>query len=178
MKGAGALLVMASCLYYCGQICQGKRLRIRELRGLIECLEHMLGELELRGASTPELLGRMCELSEGETGVFFHRLKEAMSRLGEESFSLLWRETAAQALRFLHKLPVPDMVSPGELDEMIRAGAVLGRLDLEAQLRTLRFLRGVLQNAMEDERRSFPLRRKLLYGLCACGGLFLIVLIL
>ena len=169
MKGAGALLVMASCLYYCGQICQGKRLRIRELRGLIECLEHMLGELELRGASTPELLGRMCELSEGETGVFFHRLKEAMSRLGEESFSLLWRETAAQALRFL---------SPGELDEMIRAGAVLGRLDLEAQLRTLRFLRGVLQNAMEDERRSFPLRRKLLYGLCACGGLFLIVLIL
>ena len=169
MKGVGALLVMASCLYYCRQICQGKRLRIRELRGLIECLEHMLGELELRGASTPELLGRMCELSEGETGVFFHRLKEAMSRLGEESFSLLWRETAAQALRFL---------SPGELDEMIRAGAVLGRLDLEAQLRALRFLRGVLQNAMEDEQRSFPLRRKLLYGLCACGGLFLIVLIL
>lgn len=138
------------------------------LRDLLECLELLQGELELRAAPIPELLQALAEKSSGETACFLRRVCGSMERLGEERFSGIWSKEAEACL---------TSIGQEEKDELVRLGGVLGSLDLEAQLRALRFCSGFLREKLEEQIRAYPVRRRLTLGLSACAASLAIVLI-
>ena len=167
MKWLGTLLVLASALAFGNRFCAEKKRHMHLLRDLLESLELLQGELELRSAPIPELLHSLSEKASDDAGLFLGQVCEGFSRLGEDSFARIWSEAAASSLTLL---------LPGERDELVRLGAVLGSLDLEAQLRSLRFSSGFLRARLEEERKTYPVKRRLTLGLCASAAALTIIL--
>lgn len=169
MKWLGAFLVLAASWGIGNRLCAGKKRQALLLRDLLDCLERLRGELELRSAPLPELLQSIEEKSAGETARFLHRVRDSLERLGEEPFAKIWRQAAEDCLPSLAR---------EETEELVRLGAVLGSLDLEAQLRALRFCVGFLRGRLEEQLRAYPVRRRLTLGLCICAAALAIILAL
>lgn len=168
MKYLGALLILLSALAFGVRLCAEKRQHNRILRDLLECLELLQGELELSGAPIPELLQSLAEKVSGETGAFLCRLSIGMERLGEDSFSQIWSETAKSCF---------SLLCQEEKEELCRMGSILGRLDLDAQLRALRYCCCFLRGRLEEAVRAYPDKRRLTLSLCACAAVFTVILI-
>ncbi|MBR3473928.1 MAG: stage III sporulation protein AB [Oscillospiraceae bacterium] len=169
IKCLGAILILTSSLWLGKDVCAEKKRRAGLLRDLMECLDLLRGELELRAAPIPDLLLSLSEKNGGEIACFLRRVCSGMERIGEVSFSLIWRQAGESCLFYLQR---------EEKEEIFRLGSVLGSLDLDAQLRALRYCCGFLQARLEEERRAYPVRRRLTLGLCACGAVLAIVMIL
>lgn len=134
------------------------------LDGLCHAVTLLRAELMSRLAPTEELLRCAAANSEGETADFFAWVLRNMDKLGERSFSEIWRDGA---VRCLTSLPEEQR---GALD---RLGAALGRYELREQAAACdAFLRGA-RETLDARRSAFPQRRRLDLALGAAGGLLL-----
>ena len=169
VKPFGALLILVGAFSMGMTLCRERQSRLRTLRELLSVLEQLQGELELRSPPLPELFAQLALSAQGETSGFLRSMAEDLDQLGERSFFELWRQ---RVLCCLASLP------PTARDELIRLGMVLGRLDLEAELRGLSACRAVLGRELEQLRSQAPARRRLILGLSAAAGLVAVILMI
>lgn len=167
MKGLGALLVLLGAVLGGAGLCRERRKRQRLLRDLIQGLTLILGELQLHAAPLGEVLSA-AERAAGGAGTFFAAVRESMELLGEESFSDLWKREAEERLSAL---------PAAARDELVRLGAILGRVDLESETEGIAACRNTLTAQLETERAQTPGFQKLTLGLCACAGALLAIIL-
>ena len=168
MRTAAALLVLLGSLLGGAVWQRGQRRRIVCLSGLSRALSRLEAELTGKNASLPARAALLAG-EEGAAGAFFSALSEMIPELGERSFRQLWCEAMEGELCALN-------------DEEMRAvrelGAVLGRYPLDMQLASLSRCRKLLDDHLEQARRKLPDDARLVWGLSAACGLFLLIILL
>lgn len=167
MRVLGILLVILGAVLAGEALCRERKRRQRQLRDLIQGLNLMLGELQLHASPLDELLS-LAEGPAGEAGCFFAAVGDSMERLGEESFSEIWRRAAE------NRLPGLNAASR---DELARLGVILGRMDLEAETEAVAACRDALLSQLAAERAELPGFRRLSLGLSVCVGALLAILL-
>ncbi len=169
MRIAGfALLQLAALLFSLRHIGSKKR-GAACLASFCAMLEQLGGLLGREAAPMPELIGELIPRSDGAAEVFLRALAASMDRLGEYSFCALWKNAlgAAPALS--------DREAAQALEEL---GTVLGRYELETQLRAVESCRAVLCRRLDAQRQSLPQTKRLTLGLSlAAAALVGIILI-
>ena len=167
MKAAGFVMILTAALLFTLQRLEAERKKADTLRELSALLEQMEALLESEAPPMPELIGRLRLRARGGAEAFLSVLSLSLDRLGERSFSELWREA-------LSACPALPEQARWELE---RLGAVLGRCTLETQAEALKTARRSLRSLAEQTHRELPEKRRLLLGLALAAALLGIVLI-
>ena len=169
MKIAGAILLLCAFVFAGSCVVKEKRSRIRSLRDLCCALEIMEGELSLRDSALPELCSYLSVHAAGEAQRLFSTLLGMLPLLGEQSFSSLWDKASAGCSGALRER---------DRDSLHSLGAVLGRYDVEIQLRQLRTCKSIFQKSREEAEYNYPMERRLWLGLCSSAGALFAILLL
>lgn len=168
MRVPGAVLLILGAFLLGAGLCRERRRREDLLRELLQAFSLMEGDLRLCAAPTAELLDRPGQTG-GEAGAFFAAVRAALPQLGERSFAELWRRELRRCL------PELDGEDRKELEHL---GQVLGRTDLETETQALSACTQYLAQRLEDERGRAANDQRLSLGLCLCGGLMLVIVLL
>ena len=169
MRWIGAAAIMlASFGTGCISVLQMQK-RLHALRDMCYTLTFLSGELAAKQSPLPEVLESCCQYSRGEAFIFFRRIKESLSQLGEKSFFELWESTVAQ---------VTPHLSHAEKGELLSLGRQLGRTSLSDQLAALERSRNLLSTMLEREERLFQRERKIRLALPSAAGAMLLILLL
>lgn len=170
MRGAGAALIMLSCLAAALSLLRRERERVEALRALERSLGVLAHELTERQTGLPELFAALTESAESAvTRSFYAALCSRMDRLGEERFSALWKDCVNETLRPLGEDCVNALLAPGIL---------LGGCDLEEQRASLELSRERLRGQYAAARSAQGTRRKLTLGALLSAGAFVVILLM
>ena len=169
MRIAGfALLQLAALLFSLLHIGSKKR-GAACLASFCAMLEQLGGLLGRDAAPMPELIAALAPRAEGESAAFLRMLTASLDRLGEHRFCDLWKSALNDAGL------TADRETVRELEEL---GAVLGRYELETQLRAVEACRSALNGRLEALRQDLPQTKRLTLGLSlAAAALVGIILI-
>ena len=169
MKIAGFVLLQLAALLFTLRYIGTKKRETAFLSSFCAMLEQLGGLLGCEAAPIPELIGELIPRSDGAASVFLQALAVSMDRLGEYSFFALWKNALGSA----PALPEGEAVKT--LEEL---GTVLGRYELETQLRAVEGCRAVLCRRLDALRQSLPQTKRLTLGLSlAAAALVGIILI-
>lgn len=165
----GALLVAGAAAYIGFSAARRLGERVETLRGFLAALQFMADELECRLTPMPELLARLRQEGAEAVRPFFAACERKMNRLGDVHFSEIW----SSALTYC-RLPL----EAEDQETLLVLGRLLGRYELEAQLRGLgaatRELTRALERAEADRLRLGRLYRTLGLG----AGVMLVLILL
>ena len=163
-----ALLQLAALLFALRRVGCKKR-EAEGLASLCAMLEQLGGLLESEAAPMPELISALILRSDGYAAAFLKKLDASMDSLGVRSFCELWKCA----------LDTADVVLNTEDRQVLEElGSVLGRYELEAQLRVVESCRAALCRRLDKMRLELPQARRLTLGLSlATSALMGIILI-
>ena len=169
MKMAGFVLLQLAALLFALRHIGCKKRETACLASICAMLEQLGGLLGSEAAPMPELIGALILRSDGCAAAFLQTLAESMDRLGERSFHELW-ENALDA--------APIALDPEAGQALEELGSVLGRYELETQLRAVEACRAALCRRLDALRQELPQRKRLTVGLSlAASALIGIILI-
>lgn len=163
MKLAGMLIVFAGCaavgIYY----------RMREMlcyRNLIELLQGMMviqGEISSAHTPLPDAVFQAAKRTRGTASAF---LNEVCDRLAERSRDVkdLWKDAVLEY--FAH-----GQLKSEDLAELIRIGEVLGYLDVEMQLQSIRQYQNRLETGIHRQQKEVEKKAALYPALGAAAGI-------
>lgn len=140
--------------------------RIMFLEEFIHSLEIMSRELETRARALPTL---MSMLSDGRTdacGQFYQRMVNNMDRLGDCSFSQLWKETAE------------TFFSVPERSTVMLLGESLGRFELKAQVSAINAAADELYSQLNGLKTQYSEKSRLNIGLYSALGIMITIVLL
>lgn len=167
LKLVGALLVIISCGGFGFAIGFAHRRQDRLLRQLAELIQKIQWELEYRMTPLPELCKMASEEAEG-------LLKNVFSDLRRE---LMWKtssDVSACMASVLHRNP---NLPPKPKRLLRHLGQILGRYDLQGQLRGLASVLEEARNMLSqpEKERNQRIRSYQTLGLCAGAALVIIL---
>lgn len=163
------MLAVCGCFWAGCRMVNSRKERIAALRELEFALLLLRGELESRAAALPELCVFLRERTCGAARALFSGMAAQLSMLGEERFSSLWNRAVRES---------GTALEDREREELLGLGEVLGRYELETQLRRLEGCCTVLHQCREEAERAYPGQRRLCLGLSAAAGLLLAIVLL
>ena len=170
MKLPGAAAILFASLIAALLKLRENRDRIRAYYDLQRSLLILRRELSERMTPLPVVLARLCEgAREGAACGFFRDLTAGMERLGEQSFSALWRGAAEERLSFLETENRERFALLGEL---------LGGSELESQCRALADTAEELGKRAEELKRCEKEKQKTILGITLSFGAFIIILLM
>lgn len=169
MRPVGALLLVLAFFLAAAGSLREKKERLRCLRDICLALQLLRGEMECRSAPFSETIEVLLPQLKGAGKSLFLFLSQSLSCLGEASFSELWEQAAAQSCQVLRE---------EERQQLSRLGLVLGRYELEAQLRELAACHALLQSREREAAENYPVQRRLQLGLALSSGAVLAILLL
>ena len=169
MKAIGIGAIISAFFFFARILIRRKKAEIDCLAELGRGMELMRAELGTRLTPMPELMRLLSDRCGGAAGSFFSAVYSAMPLLEERDFSGLWNIAAESCLIVLDKRA---------LDTVKKAGTVLGRYELAEQLSAVGSCAAELKTREEKLRAAYPESRRLMFGLCAAAGSFLILLLL
>ena len=168
IRAAALLLVAASCAGLGFVKSQALSARIRDLLILRKILRLLTGEISYGGTPLPEAFYRIG----GKVGEpfrdFLQDLSLDMRRYEGESFSELFDRNADCHLK-------GTRLTREDLEEWKEFGRMLGYLDREMQLSTLKSFDETLAWKIGVQKEGLPARKKLYQSLGVMGGLFLVI---
>lgn len=168
LKGIGAAFVIFSCGGFGFYLAAQRKNEEWLLRQLLAALDYMECELQYRLTPLPDL----CRQAAFQTG---GALRKVLIRLAEELESQISPDVkGCMAAALAGSPPLPGKVR----ENLERLGNMLGRFDLEGQLKGLESLR---QHCREDWKRSamdrdVHLRNYQTLGLCAGAALAILLI--
>lgn len=168
MKWVGAAMVLAAASIACLTLLCDQKRRLEAFHSLSEALKILRGELLSRGATISEGIEKAGSASRGVGKELMLAVLAGLRELGERSFSEIWRNA-------LDTCSLED--KPESLEPLAGLGSILGRFDLDAQLKALDACIKRLDELWEAEKKEYPARRKLLISLSLAGGIFLVILL-
>lgn len=167
MKLPGAVLIMAAACLVSLVTLREKKQRQEGCLSLVAALELLRGELS--SGAVPLRLGieRACAHAGGIGNELLIAVREGLGDLGERSFDEIWNKA----------LDGTDLwLAETVRHEMRKLGSVLGRFELETQLRALDACISLLRQQWERQRNAYPEERRVWIGLT--GGLSALLVIL
>lgn len=169
MKIAGIGAIISAFFLLSLTLVGNKKAEINCLAELCTGFALIRAELGTRLTPMPELLSLLTDRCQGPAGSFFRAIGTALPLLGEKDFSTLWNAAAEEYLGCL---------SQRELETVKKAGAVLGKYELSEQISVIASCLTELRGAEEKLRAGYPQCRRLLFGISAAAGGFIIILLL
>ena len=169
MRLAGCGIIFLSFISFGILRVRDRRRHLQFLSDMISALRMLSAELQDRRPPMKELLEWTARHTEGETGLFFSGLSKDISKLGEESFDSLWRQSAGTCLGTMSTADYRDLCSLGKM---------LGRTDLAEQISALNNCCRSLQTRFEREGSEYQDEKKLSLGVSTALGLLVCILIL
>jgi len=169
MKYMGLAFILFSCISASIQILREERKRVEMPKNLCSSLENMQAELASRACPLPDLFTALARSAEGEAEVFFTGICGSMNMLGRESFSEIWDMCAEESFTLLNR---------EEMRLLKRIGAVLGRYELDEQLKILRQCTNSFNENLKCAEYKYLSEKKLKLALGAGTGLMLIIVLI
>ena len=169
MKVAGIGAIFSAFFLLFLTLTGNKKAEINCLAELCTGFALIRAELGTRLTPMPELLSLLTERCQGPAGGFFRTVDSALPLLAEKDFSALWNAAAEEHLGCLGQR---------ELETVKKAGAVLGKYELSEQISVVSSCLEELRGAEEKGRADYPQCRRLLFGVNAAAGGFIIILLL
>lgn len=169
MKIAGFVLLQLSALFFSMRRIGAQKREMEALGSFCAMLQQLDGALGSEAPPMPELICTLTQRCSGAAMLFLRTLGASMDRLGESSFSELWRDAvkAASALS--------DRDAVQALNEL---GSVLGRYELDTQLGSVRTCRAALDRRMETLRQELPQTKRLTLGLSLAASVLLGIILI
>ena len=162
-KYAGIFMISAACASFGVISTVGMKHHIELLAALCGSLRFISAEIGTRLCPLPELAGRG-----GAAGEFYTGLAKKLDSIGEVDFSALW----ASSLECLTPL------SRDELSAIRALGDVLGRYELNEQLKSIDICLDSLNRSMHGLQTQYPERRRLVLGLSAAAGILVLIVLI
>lgn len=164
------LLIMVAVSCSCLGFIKSQALsgRVRDLLSLRKILRLLSGEISYSGTPLPEAFCRISSKMSGAYRDFLQDLSEDMERYDGESFSSIFNRNVECHLR-------TTRLNGQDREEWKEFGAMLGYLDREMQMSTLRSFDQTLEQKISELREGLPARKKLYQSLGVMGGLFLVI---
>ena len=168
MKLLGGILVMTAASLGCVLLLREQRKRQDDLRSLAAALELLRGEIS--SGIVPLALGieRANTHARGIGNVLFSKVLDGFPELGDSSFKEIWDKALIASCPWL-----PQDVQA----EIRKLGGVLGRFDVELQLRTLDACAAYLGEQWKRLRNEYPSRRRVTLGLSFSLSALLVILL-
>lgn len=164
-----ALFLLAVCCAGLGFLkSQALSSRVRDLFQLRKILRLLRGEISYAATPLPDAFFRIGSKMEGAYRDFLQDLSVDMKRYDGESFEEIFARNVECHLRDTRLLRQ-------DREEWKQFGAMLGYLDREMQLSTLRSFDETLEQKIRELRDGLPQRKKLYQSLGVMGGLFLVI---
>lgn len=142
--------------------------RVKELLLLRKILRLLTGEISYAGTPLPEAFYRIGGKMDGPYRDFLQDLSEDMRRYDGESFAELFAKNTECHLQ-------DTKLTKEDREEWKQFGAMLGYLDREMQLSTLKSFDETLAQKICEQKEGLPARKKLYQSLGVMGGLFLVI---
>jgi len=137
----GAILLLTASISLGFGAAEGLKVRVRELKLLINSLEIMERELKAHLTPLPQLLEMASSTAKQSVKEFYFLCKSGLDKQNGRSFCSLWCDAAEAAqLR----------ISEQDLQVLMELGAVLGRYDAVGQCRALMETREKLSSALSE----------------------------
>ena len=169
MKTAGFILLQLAALLFALKRIALKKRETESLASLCAMLDQLDGLLGSEALPMPELIAELIRRSDREAAAFLESLAASMGGLGQTSFCALWKQAANTAL---------SRMDSNALQMFEELGAILGRFELETQLRAVGACRTALGSRLEELRQELPQIKRLTLGLSlAASALMGIILI-
>ncbi|MBR0199377.1 MAG: stage III sporulation protein AB [Oscillospiraceae bacterium] len=168
MKLPGAVLIMAAACLASAVTLQEKKRSQEGCLSLATALD--LLRAELSSGAVPLSLGieRACAHAGGIGKELLCAVYAGLRDLGEQSFDEIWDKALAGT--------DPRLAENSE-HELQKLGSVLGRFDLETQLRALDACSSLLRRQWERQRNAYPEERRVWIGLTTGLGALLVILL-
>ena len=168
MKLPGAVLIMAAACLMSVLTLREKKQRQAGGLSLAAALELLRGELS--SGALPLSLGieRASAHASGFGKELLIAVQEGLRDLGEWSFDEIWDKALAGTDPWLEETVQ---------NELRKLGSVLGRFDLETQLRALDACISLLRQQWERQRNAYPEERRVWIGLTAGLSALLVILL-
>ena len=168
MRLLGAILIMASAALGCAALLREKKKSQEDCRSLADALELLRGELSFVGIPLNQGIERARAHAHGAGKEFLAAVYESFDSLGEHSFGEIWDK----ALTNLGPRLPDDPIS-----ELRKLGSVLGRFDLELQLRSLDVCVLQLREQWQRQSNAYPSQRRVAFGLSISLSVLLVILL-
>ena len=165
---AALVLIAVSCAGLGFVKSQALSARVRDLLMLRKILRLLKGEISYAGTPLPEAFYRIGGKMEMPFRDFLQDLSVDMQRYEGESFSEIFDRNADCHLK-------ETRLSREDREEWKEFGRMLGYLDREMQLSTLKSLDETLAWKIGELKEGLPARKKLYQSLGVMGGLFLVI---
>ena len=168
MKWIGALaILLASGLAALIRL-RWQREEASRLRSLMQSLRFLERGLSERQESLADLFRTLTEGTCPAVRTFYSQLFDSIPRLGEESFSSVWRRAVQNCFG--------DMQS-GWRAQFAALGDELGGSELDTQIRALRGLSEELERRADESEQRWSERRKPTLGIALALGAFVVILL-
>lgn len=167
MKMIGAVMILAAAALIGFSLLREKRERLLGIRSLAMALGRLRGELSTRASPLAEGIEKASSSSNGMGKNLMCCVSKRLHDLGERSFSELWNAALLESCGRLEK---------HDLEELKDLGAVLGRFDLELQLRALDGCISFLEDRWEKGSAAYPADRRLLLSVTLAMSSVLVIL--
>lgn len=162
------LLQLAALLFALRQI--GCKKREEEgLASFCAMLEQLVGLLGSEAAPMPELISALILRSDGCASAFLQTLAGSMDRLGERCFFELWKNALDASSIALE---------PEDRQTLEELGSVLGRYELETQLRAVESCRTALCRRLDALRQELPQMKRLTLGFSLAASAFIGIILI
>lgn len=168
MKLLGAILIMASAFLACVLLLREKKKRQEAYRSLAAALELLRGELSTGGIPLDLGVERAYLHAEGPGKACLSAVRDGFPELGESSFAEIWDKALRETCSWL---------SPDTQTELKKLGGVLGRFDLDLQLRSLDACVSDLKEQWQRLRNEYPSQRRVSLGLSFGLSALLVILL-
>ncbi len=160
-KIVGAVMIISAFAYSGVYIAKTKRERVMALRELNAALGLLYAELGTRLTPIAEAASRLSTAEGRYAPLFFERLRERMSGIGDTRFSEIWSGAARETFVCLER---------DELDGLCALGAVLGTYELSDQLSTIELCRESIGKRAQSAESELEEKERTSIGVCSVLG--------
>lgn len=170
-KIAGSIIVILSCSFLgfvLSTDCRKRPQQLRELQGMLQMFENQISYLS---DVITEAFDRISRIGCVEIGVFFRRTVEILKEEGAKSASIAWEQAVRENIKKT-SLNIEDE------EVLLSFGKILGKSDLEGQIKNIRLTLGQLklqEGKAEDSRSK---NENMYRSLGILGGIAVVIVLL
>lgn len=168
IRAAALALIAVSCAGLGFVKSQALSGRVEDLLSLRKILRLLKGEISYAGTPLPEAFYRIGGKLEASYRDFLQDLSVDMQRYDGDSFAEIFARNTECHLK-------ETRLSKDDREEWKQFGAMLGYLDKEMQLSTLKSFDETLAQKISELKEGLPAQKKLYQSLGVMGGLFLVI---
>ena len=143
---------------------------IKEMEELILLMHIIRNQIIYEGTEIPELLETCEKRAGGGVKIWLRHLSHTIATCRDKSFVEIWQES-------MEVLSNQTALRGDIVDEVRRFGAILGDMDVEAQVSRMNLIENIVEDRYEKERNRNGGIKRLSSSLGLLGGVFIVIML-